>query len=89
MQSLSIEDVKARLVEELSRVKMVEAQEIEFLVMVEDTKPIGLLCHSSRECAVANAMPPKAPKVSIGINSHQKKVSFVFKFQINMLNITD
>ncbi|GLU16951.1 hypothetical protein SLE2022_333530 [Rubroshorea leprosula] len=74
MLSLSVEDVKARLVEELSRVKMVEAQEIKFSVMMEDTELVGLLCHSSRECAVADAMPPiKAPKVPTGIDSHQKK----------------
>ncbi|GKU99706.1 hypothetical protein SLEP1_g12510 [Rubroshorea leprosula] len=74
MLSLSVEDVKARLVEELSRVKMVEAQEIKFSVMMEDTELVGLLCHSSRECAVVDAMPPiKAPKVPTGIDSHQKK----------------
>ncbi|XP_022731404.1 cyclin-A2-2 [Durio zibethinus] len=68
------EDVKARLAEDLSKIRMVEAQENTLPVILEESELAEPLSHCARECAVADAMPPiPASIMAVVVQSPQEK----------------
>ncbi|KAE8705919.1 Cyclin-A2-2 [Hibiscus syriacus] len=52
------EDVNAKLAEDLSKIRMMEAQENILTVKLEEREVAESTCHSARECAVPESMPP-------------------------------
>ncbi|XVF34439.1 hypothetical protein REPUB_Repub18cG0059200 [Reevesia pubescens] len=68
------EDVKTKLAEDLSKIRMVEAQENTLPVILEERELAESACHGARECAVADAMPPiQASTMVVGVQSPQEK----------------
>ncbi|KAE8665348.1 Cyclin-A2-2 [Hibiscus syriacus] len=68
------EDVKAKLAEDLSKIRMVETQDITLPVILEERELAEPKCCGARERAVADAMPSiQASTMDVGVHSHQKK----------------
>ena len=60
------EDVKTKLAEDLSKIRMVEAQENTLPVILEEREVAEPMCHDARKCVVADPMP-------VGLQSPQKR----------------
>ncbi|KAL4281392.1 hypothetical protein GQ457_03G045460 [Hibiscus cannabinus] len=68
------EDVKAKLAEDLSKIRMVETQETSLPVILEEREFTEPKCYGARERAVADAIPPiQVSTMDVGVYSHQKK----------------
>ncbi|KAK8500163.1 hypothetical protein V6N12_002271 [Hibiscus sabdariffa] len=68
------EDVKAKLAEDLSKIRMVETQETSLPVMLEEREFTESKCYGARERAVADTIPPiQVSTMDVGVYSHQKK----------------
>ncbi|XVE98535.1 hypothetical protein REPUB_Repub03eG0114100 [Reevesia pubescens] len=68
------EDVKTKLAEDLSKIRMVEAQENTLPVILEERELTEHMCQGARECAVVDAMPPvQASTMHVGLQSPQEK----------------
>ncbi|KAE8657936.1 Cyclin-A2-1 [Hibiscus syriacus] len=69
-----VEDVKAKLAEDLSKIMMMEAQESTLTVKLEKRAVAEPKCHAEKECAVPDSMPPiQAFTMPIGHQSPQNK----------------
>ncbi|MBA0593911.1 hypothetical protein Gorai_010838 [Gossypium raimondii] len=66
------EDVKAKLADSLSKIRMVETQEITLPVIPEERELLESKC-CAKERATADAMPPKhVSAMDVEVQSHQK-----------------
>jgi cyclin A len=72
------EDAKTKLAEELSKIRMVESQEIALPVKVEEQEPTETsMNYSIRECSLADQIPlVQASTKPTGLQSFQKKGLF-------------
>lgn len=87
------EDAKTKLAEELSKIRMVESQEIALPVKVEEQEPTETsMSYSIRECSLADQIPlVQASTKPTGLQSFQKKEDMVCKKSgtSNSLDIVD
>ncbi|XP_007013748.2 PREDICTED: cyclin-A2-2 [Theobroma cacao] len=68
------EDVKTKLAEDLSKIRMVETQENTLPKILEEREQAEPMCPGARECPVADPMPPIQPsRIPVGLQSHQEK----------------
>ncbi|XWS27164.1 hypothetical protein CRYUN_Cryun26dG0091600 [Craigia yunnanensis] len=68
------EDVKTKLAEDLSKIRMVEAQENTLPVILKEREVAEPMCPGARECVVADPMPPiQASTMPVGLQSPQKR----------------
>ncbi|KAE8700172.1 hypothetical protein F3Y22_tig00110560pilonHSYRG00063 [Hibiscus syriacus] len=68
------EDVKAKLAEGLSKIRMVETQDITLPVIPEERELAEPKCFGAKKRAVADAMPSiQASTMDVGVHSHQRK----------------
>ncbi|KAK8602052.1 hypothetical protein V6N13_058285 [Hibiscus sabdariffa] len=69
-----VEDVNAKLAEDLSKIRMMEAQESTLPIKLEERAIAEPTCHAERECAVPDSMPPRqAFTMPVGHQSPQRK----------------
>ncbi|XVF88196.1 hypothetical protein PTKIN_Ptkin19aG0030800 [Pterospermum kingtungense] len=74
MGTPSNEDVKTKLAEDLSKIRMVEAQENALPVIPEERKVAEPMHHDARESVAADQMPPiQASTTPIGLQSPQER----------------
>ncbi|XVE63556.1 hypothetical protein DITRI_Ditri07aG0029800 [Diplodiscus trichospermus] len=67
------EDVKTKLAEDLSKIRMVEAQENTLPGIPEEREVAEAMCHDARECLAVDPMPPiHASTMPVGLQSPQK-----------------
>lgn len=68
------EDVKTKLAEDLSKIRMVGAQENHLPVILEERELAEPFSHCARECDVADVIPPiQVSRMAVGIQSPQGK----------------
>ncbi|KAL4295506.1 hypothetical protein GQ457_12G024650 [Hibiscus cannabinus] len=69
-----VEDVNAKLAEDLSKIRMMEAQESTLPIKLEERAIADPTCHAERECAVPDSMLPRqAFTMPVGHQSPQRK----------------
>lgn len=78
MGSPSIEeDVKTKLAEDLSKIRMVEAQESTLPIILEEREGAEPMCHDARESVATDQVPPvQALTMPLGLQSSQKRGLF-------------
>ncbi|OMO80516.1 hypothetical protein COLO4_24050 [Corchorus olitorius] len=64
------EDVKSKLAEDLSKIRMVEAQENTLAVILEERELAEPVSHGARKCGVADS---QASTISVGLQSPREK----------------
>ncbi|XVF47927.1 hypothetical protein PTKIN_Ptkin03bG0149000 [Pterospermum kingtungense] len=68
------EDVKTKLAEDISKIRMVEAKENTLPVILEERELAEPISHCGRECAVADVMPSiQTFRMAVGVQSPREK----------------
>ncbi|XWS17014.1 hypothetical protein CRYUN_Cryun33cG0031300 [Craigia yunnanensis] len=68
------EDVKTKLAEDLSKIRMVETQENTLPVIMEEREVAEPMFHGAIECIAADSMPPiQVSTMHVGLQSAQKR----------------
>ncbi|KAH7574192.1 hypothetical protein JRO89_XS03G0263900 [Xanthoceras sorbifolium] len=85
------EDAKTKLAEELSKIRMVEPQEIALPVKLKEREPVEMsTCNNRSECDKANRTFPRcAAKKPFGLQASQKKEEKKKELESNDLCIVD